>query len=467
MFDNNRATEIAAALQLRTAQLQAGDRLPGVRALSSEFHASAATVSAAIAELRALGLVHAEPGRGTFVAALPARTQDPDFSWQSQTLASARVDPDRASRLGGYGTPEHLPLSFGYLAPELVASEELQQAGARAAKSPRGWAMTPPTGSADLRRLFASVYHADPQDVLITPGGQQALAMAIRTLSEPGDSIIVESPSYPGAILAAQSAGLTLAPVPADAEGILLDGLADTLERTRARLIYLQPSFANPTGAVLSPERRAAVIELATIHGAFIIEDDWARHLGLDGETPPPLSRNDPNGHVLTLTTLSKSVSPGLRIGAVVARGPAGERLRAQRPAEDLCVAPLMQETALALLSSPAWPRHLKRLRAALTIRRDALLEALWTGLPELRIPRTPQGGLHVWGRLPHGIDASAVSQAAYADGLIVGDGRHFFVDEPSGQFLRFSYGAATPAQIQSGVSRLARIMERVEHRTS
>src|SRR5690606_10751898 len=166
-----------------------------------------------------------------------------------------------------------------------------------------------------------------------------------------------ESPSYPGAILAAQSAGLTLASVPTDGDGIIVERLADELERTRARVVYVQPSYANPTGAVLSPERRTRVLELAARHGAFIIEDDWARHLGIDGRTPPPLITEDADGHVVTVTTLSKPASPGLRLGAVIARGPAGDRLRASRTADDLCVAPMAQEIALSLLTSNAWPR--------------------------------------------------------------------------------------------------------------
>ncbi len=432
-----------------------GEKLPGVRELSARFQASAATISAALAELSALGLVRAEPGRGTFVTARN-RSAEPDFSWQSQALGRIRVDADRASRLGGYGTPEHLPLSWGYLASELVPNEELRRIGSRAAKSTRAWMMAPPAGSPELRRLLASEYRADPNDVLVVAGGQQGLIFAMRTLAEPGSTVITESPSYPGAILAAQSAGLDLASVPADADGIRVDRLADELARTRARVIYLQPSYANPTGAVLSGERRKQVLDLAAQHGAFIIEDDWARHLGIDGQTPPPMFTEDPHGHVVSLTTLSKPVAPGLRLGAVIARGPAGARLRASRTADDLCVSPIVQEVGASLLTSAAWPRHLKRLRSELAHRRDALVAAIQTLTPELHIPLVPRGGLHLWARLPEGADTREVCAAAYEAGLLVGDGRHFYVDEPPAPFLRFSFGAASEAQIAEGIRRLA-----------
>lgn len=458
MNNDNRASEVASLLQRRIAAGKRDDRLPGVRQLARDFQASAATISSALSELSALGLVRAEPGRGTFIAGREPM-HEPDYSWQSQALGRARVDADRASRLGGYGTPEHIPLSWGYLAPELQPSEELPRIGSRAAKSSRAWMMMPPAGSPELRRILAAEYRADPNDVLVVPGGQQGLVFAMRTLAEPGSTVITESPSYPGAILAAQSAGLMLASVPADADGIIVGLLADELERTKARVIYLQPSYANPTGVVLSAERRAQVIELAVRHGAFIIEDDWARHLGLDGHVPPPLFTEDPHGHVVSILTLSKSVSPGLRLGAIIARGPAGERLRASRTADDLCVAPLVQEIAYSLLTSNAWPRHLRRLRTELVSRRDALVSAIRTGLPSVRIEGIPHGGLHLWARLPQGTDARDVVAAAYASGVLVGDGRHFFVNEPPASFLRFSYGAATAAQITEGVRRLALIL--------
>ncbi len=459
MFNNNRAAAIAELLQQRIANSLPGEKLPGVRELSREFQASAATISAALAELSARGLVRAEPGRGTFVAER-RRAAEPDYTWQSQALGPARVDAERASRLGGYGTAEHVPLSWGYLAPELLPSEELQRIGARAAKRARSWAMAPAAGTPELRRVFAAEYRVDPSDVLVVSGGQQALVFAMRTLAEPGETVITESPSYPGAILAAQSAGLAISSVPADRDGIVVERLEDELARTRARVIYLQPSFANPTGAVLSAERRVQVLALAAKYGAFVIEDDWAHYLAIDGGAPAPLLSGDQHGHVVTILTLSKSASPGLRLGALVARGPAGERMRASRTGDELCVAPMMQEIAHDLLTSSVWPRHIARLRRELAQRRDTLIGELRRVAPQLRIPAVPGGGLHLWARMPHGSDTSAVVAAAYAEGILLGNGRHFFVDEPPAPFLRFSFGAATTAQISGGVRKLAHILD-------
>lgn len=461
MNNDNRASEISTTLLGRIAALPAGTKLPGVRALSGEYHASAATVSAALSELSALGLIRAEPGRGTFVTGRQ-RLAEPDYSWQTQALGPARVDADRAARLGGYGTADHLPLSWGYLAPELSPTAELHRIASRSAKNSRAHAITPVAGLPELRRVIAAEYRADPNDVLVVSGGQQGLVFAMRTLAEPGATVITESPSYPGAILAAQSAGLKVASVPADSEGIAVERLAEELERTKARLVYIQPSYANPTGAVLSAQRRTQILEIAATYGAFLLEDDWARHLGIDAHPPPPLFTADPHGHVVTILTLAKSASPALRLGAVIARGPAGERLRAARTADDICVAPLIQEIGHSLLTSTGWPRHLKRLRTELATRRDALIAAIGTTLPDVSIGTIPQGGIHLWAKLPHGIDTREVTAAAYADGVLVGDGRHFFVNEPPAPFLRLSYGAASPAQLAEGVRTLADVIGRV-----
>lgn len=455
MSKDNRSAEVADALRERAATMRPGDRLPPVRDLVQEFRASAATISHALAHLQAVGVLKAEPGRGTFVTGRN-RLPEADYSWQSQALGRARVDIRRTTRLGAHGGPDDIQLSWGYLAAELQPIDDLRALGARAARSSHAWSMMPPTGLPDLRRAFAAEYHAEPGDVLVVPGGQQALVYAMRTLAEPGMAVVVESPTYPGAMIAAQSAGLELVAVPADGEGIRTDKLADALERTRATLLYLQPCYANPTGTVLPPARRQEILRLAAEHGAFVIEDDWARHLVIDGAPPPPLLTDDPDGHVVSITTLTKPVAPGMRVAAVIARGPAGERLRGARVADDMCVPAVLQETALGLLTSSAWPRHLKRLRSRLGERRDAMLSELHaTGL-RMRVAQVPTGGIHLWARLPEGTDTAALSRRAQEAGVLIGDGSQFFIDEPPAPFLRLSYATASIPQIAEGIRRFA-----------
>jgi DNA-binding transcriptional MocR family regulator len=454
MSHDNRSVEVARVLRERAAAMRVGEKLPPVRQLTAEFKASAATISHALAHLQAVGVLKAEPGRGTFVTGRD-RLPEADYSWQSQALGRSRVDVSRTSRLGNHGAPDDIQLSWGYLAPELQPLDDLRAVGARAARHSNAWAMAPMTGLPDLRRVFAGEFHAEPGDVLVVPGGQQAIVYAMRTLAQPGDSVIVESPTYPGAMIAAQSAGLDLVPVPADRDGIRTDKLADALERTRATLVYLQPCYANPTGAILTPDRRREVLELVAEHGAFVLEDDWARYLTIDGTAPAPLFTQDPNGHVVSLTTLTKPLAPGMRVAAIIARGPAGDRLRTARIADDMCVPALLQETALGFLTSSAWPRHLKRLRTHLTERREAMLTALRDAHPSSRTIAGPAGGIHLWVRLPEGGDAGVASRHAESAGVLISDGALFFVDEAPAPFVRLSYAAASIPQITEGIRRI------------
>nr|MBA3339424.1 PLP-dependent aminotransferase family protein [Geodermatophilaceae bacterium] len=318
------------------------------------------------------------------------------------------------------------------------------------------WGRVQPCGLPELRAEFSSILGVDTGDVIIVPGGQAGLSAALRALAAPGAPLLVEVPTYLGALVAARGAGLRPIPVPTDTGGLRPDLLADAFARTGARLLYTQPSYANPTGAVLHPDRRAAVLDVVTGAGAFLLEDDWARHLGIDGPVPPPLIRDDTDGHVIYLNSLTKSAAPSLRIGALVARGPAAARLLATRLVEDLFVARPMQEAAVELLGSPAWPRHLAALRRALRERRDTLVTAVTSRLPELELTHIPAGGLHLWLRLPRGLDDVELAAHARLEGVIIEAGRPYFVAEPPAAHLRLTYAAASPTDLVEGVRRLA-----------
>jgi DNA-binding transcriptional MocR family regulator len=453
------AENIATALRDLAATLPEGARLPSVRELMREHGASPVTVQRAIATLSAEGLVVPRPGRGTFVAAPPARNGTPDLAWQEVALGAARMADD-----GGLAellaTPPGgtLALSSGYLDPRLQPTAAMAAALARAGRRPGAWERGPVEGVAALRAWFAREAGGrfGAHDVVICPGGQAALVTAVRALAPAGGSVVVESPTYRGALAAVRAAGLTPIPVPSDADGVRPEMLADALERTGARVAYLQPLHANPHGADLSAERRAAVMEVAARSGAFLIEDDWARDLTIDGPAPAPLAADDPDGHVVYVRSLSKGASPGLRVAAVAARGPAGVRLRSARIVEDLFVSAPLQLAALELVSSPGWRRHLKALRAGLRDRRDALAGALSEHFGTGAAWHVPTGGLHMWLRLPDGTDEAGLVAAAARAGVMVAGCRRSFAAEPTGPHLRLTFGGAPPDVLVEGVERLA-----------
>jgi DNA-binding transcriptional MocR family regulator len=352
-----------------------------------------------------------------------------------------------------------LLLSAGYPSAELQPLAALTAAAARAARRPGAWALAPTAGLPELRALLAATVGADPGDVLVVPGGQAGLSAALRALSPPGSPVLVEVPTYLGALAAARAAGLRPVPVPTDSGGLRADLLPEAFARTGARLLYVQPTYANPTGAVLDPARRAVVLQAAQQAGAFVVEDDWARHLSLDGPAPPPLLHDDSGGHVVHLSSLSKAGAPSLRIGALIARGPAAARLAAVRLVDDFGVARPLQETALELLGSPAWSRHLTRLSTVLRRRRDHLRGELRQRLPELEPPPVPRGGLHLWLRLPEGTDDVDLATRARARDLVVGAGRPYFVAEPPAPHLRLSFAGADEQRLTAGVQRLVQLL--------
>ena len=201
-------------------------------------------------------------------------------------------------------------------------------------------------------------------------------------------------------------------------------------------------------------------MEVAARSGAFLIEDDWARDLTIDGPAPAPLAADDADGHVVYVRSLSKGASPGLRIAAVAARGPAGARLRAARIVEDLFVSAPLQHAALELVSSPGWRRHLKALRAGLRERRDALAGALAEHFGADAVWRLPTGGLHLWLRLPDGTDEDgARRRGGRARACSVAGCRRSFAAEPTGPHLRLTFGGAPPEVLVEGAGRLAALL--------
>ncbi len=419
------------------------------------------TVSRAITDLAREGILVTRPGAGTFVAQPQGRPHADQalFSWQTVTLGERPLNTEGMSPLAD---PPHadgvVSLASGYLHSSLMPLAALRSALARTARLPDSWERPPAFGLHSLRSWFAqdTGAGADAQDVLITSGSQGALSIALRALVPPGAPLLVESPTYPGALAAARAAGIRPVPVPLDAEGVIPEHLAEAFARTGARAFFCQPAFHNPAGTTLASGRRAAVLEIAAAAGAFIIEDDVARVLSHYYRRPAPLLRDDQDGRVVYLTSLTKVTSPSLRVGAMIARGPVADRLRALSVVDQLFVSRPLQETALDLVSRAAWDRHLKELSRCLRRRADTLASAAARHLPAVDI-RLPEGGMHLWASLPKDLDDTEIAQATRQHGVIVMPGRPFFPAEAQGPHLRLTFsGAPTEAELELGVTRLA-----------
>ncbi|MFI0423820.1 PLP-dependent aminotransferase family protein [Spongiactinospora sp. 9N601] len=464
MKDDSSIASLAAVLRGLTEDLRPGDRLPSSRELVRAHGVSPVTVSRALAMLAAEGRVVTRPGSGTYVARRAApRGESADLSWQTVALGDRVVDdsgvvPLLMPPLTPFADDNAIPLTSGYLNPALRPAKALTAAATRAVRRAASWGMPPLSGISELRRWFAAEAGGDvtPADVVIAGGGQAALTHALRALAAPGAPVLVETPTYPGALAAARTLGLRAHPVPIDRCGVRPDLLAEAFAITGARVFYCQPGPHNPTGAVLPRDRREQVLAVARAAGAFVIEDDYARYLSA-APLPPSMVTLDTHGTVVHVNSLSKAVAPSLRVAGVTARGPAAHRLRAAQVVESFFVARPLQETVVELTGSPAWGRHIAAIAAQIAARRDALVAALAARAPELEIHHIPQGGLHLWLRLPPDLDDTALVDAARREGVLISPGRIFYPAEPPGPYIRVTHiAAANTTELDEGVRRLA-----------
>ncbi len=420
------------------------------------------------------------PGAGAFRAARRPSAAAPagDTSWQEVALSAdgaADLVPrsvDASGVLVSLAAPSPGVVEFngGYLHPSLQPERAMAAALSRAGRRPGAWGRPPMEGLPELREWFARGIGGaiTAAEVLVTAGGQSALAIALRALAPPGAPVLVESPTYPGMLAIARAAGLRPVPVPVDADGVRPALLADAFRATGARVFVCQPLFQNPTGAVLAPERRGEVLRIARAAGAFVVEDDFVRRLVHDdsGPLPAPLAADDPDGVVVHVGSLTKATSPSFRVSVLAARGPVLERLRAIQVVDTFFVPRPLQEAALELVGSPAWPRHLRSVSTELKARRDAMTSALRLHLPEFALPHIPSGGYHLWLRLPDGTGdtarsfgpggEAALTAAALRAGVAITPGRPYFSAEPPAAHLRLSFAAvAGTGEIAEGVRRL------------
>lgn len=455
------AERIARSLRQRVAAAPAGARLPSVRELMREHGSSPVTIQRAITQLVREGRLQTRPGDGTFVVGVAQVERSPDTSWQSVALAAPLMTDtafDGFFKIPGAGT---LILGSGYPDTSLQPATLLEKAARRAARQSRTWARLPVEGLPELREWFARELggSARAEQVLLVPGGQAALSTLFRALVPFGGPLVVESPSYFGALGIARAFGLRVVPVPHDDQGIRPDLLRAALASTGARVLYLQPVVSNPTGITLSEARRSEVLDIVRAANAFLIEDDYARDL-IDGAPLAPLHREG-DGHVIYVRSLTKSTAPGVRVGAIVADGPVLGRLKTARAIDDWFLSGLLQETALELVTSPSFPSYVQKLVQTLRERRVRTVAALREHFPAARLGRVPSGGFSLWLELPAGTDERAFVEAALEAGVQINPGASWFAAEPSGPHLRLSIAGAASEVLEEGVRRLGAVFER------
>jgi len=459
---------------IASGELVAGDKLPPTRRLAELAAVNQLTAGRCYRRLAERGLVVSEVGRGTFVRAAVAPAGRPvgarDASWQTYVLPPERggsagwILTELAQQMGDEAAGL-IPLSAGYPPSELIPVELLAQASAAeiASHGAASFEYGPVAGQGSLRSELARLGRTrglddDAGSILVTTGARQAITLAVRALLRAGDKVACESPTYMGIIDALQAVEAEILPVPVDADGLDTDALEALLRRHEIRMVALQPRLQNPTGADLSTERRAHLVELARRHGFFILEDAVYADLRFAGADPGPLRALAP-AHVIYLDSFSKSLGPGLRAGWIAASAPVRDRLVAEKRGDDAHGATLPQQIVAKFLADGCYAQQLERARALHRERRDVLLAAVDQELGELVSYRLPQGGGHVWVTLNEPCDDARLYRDALAAGVSFVPGSTMLVERPHATHLRLSFGRLDNDTAREGVRRLAGVI--------
>ncbi|UTX53932.1 aminotransferase-like domain-containing protein [Leucobacter aridicollis] len=466
-MNNDSSSRIVAGLLDWIANAPSGAKLPSTRSLVAEYGASPVTVQKALRTLNARGLVESRPGSGTFVRAV--RTARPlDFGWQTGALRSPLARLPRASMTMRDTVHGAIALHAGYPDRELLPERLVRAALTRAARSDVAVSRSPVAGLPELQAWFAQeLAAATPigitppaaSDVVVLPGSQSGLSATFRALVGAGQPLLVESPTYWGAILAATQAGVRVVPVVSGQHGPDPEDLARAFDETGARAFYAQPNYSNPSGAQWSTSRASEILAVVRSNGAFLIEDDWAHDFGI-GNDPVPVATQDDAGHVVYIRSLTKSVSPAIRIAGVIARGPVRERILAERAATSMYVSGVLQAAALDVVTQPGWKTHLRSLRDQLRARRDLLVDSMAEFAAQAHLDWIPQGGLNLWFRLPDGVDLPEVLRACEDERVLIAAGDEWFPAEPAGTFVRLNYSGPNPGAFPEGARVIGSVLE-------
>jgi 2-aminoadipate transaminase len=305
----------------------------------------------------------------------------------------------------------------------------------------------------------------DPEDIIVTTGGQQAIDLVAKTLIDPGDVVIAEAPTYPGAVPVFCAYEAETIQVEVDADGMRIDLLEQTLDQLadagrRPKLIYSVPSFQNPAGVTMSLERRRRLVELARERELLVVEDNPYGMLRYEGDPQQALLKLDGGDYVLYVGTFSKILSPGIRLGWLVAPPPVMEKVVLGKQASDLCTSTLSQYFALEYFGEGRWREYVEALRDVYRARRDAMLEALAEHFPPEATWSEPQGGLFCWATLPDYIDTTDLLARALRENVAFVPGAAAFVDGTRGRnSMRLNFSGSNEDEIREGVRRIGAVV--------
>lgn len=481
----DRSSTLPIYLQIRNSiremivnrTLPAGYRLPPERKLADELGVNRSTVLNAYRELKADGLIDSRVGQGTVVTFLPSagtgtNYQTPEaLPWrQYYSMGTLRTGDSLARDIMELANRRDV-ISFaaGIIASGNDPADMLPEIQSELLRD-HGHTILQHTSTEGLYRFRESLCEmmksrkisVSPEEVMVLSGSQQGLDYACRMLLDEGDVVFVEEPTYFCALQIFKALGARVVGVPTDKHGMRTDALEALLARYKPKMIYTMPTFQNPSGRVMSMERRLQLLQLAYTYRIPILEDDAYYELRYEGNTLPPLKALDQFGYVIYLSTFSKVLFQGFRLGWVAAPRQVIHQFSLMKQVTDLHSSSLAQWTMDALLRKGMLEAHIQKVRQVNRNRRDTMVEAL----NKCKLPGVawehPEGGLYVWCEIPAHVSLSRLVAKAAEHGVAFVPGEVFYPGGQGSNHIRLNFSLPGPDQIKTGVSRLMQALEEV-----
>ena len=470
-------------------ELPPGFRLPPERKLAASLGVNRTTVVNAYHELVADGLIQPHVGKGTIVnAPLSAEhfsSLDPfaidnsgvlhspvqPMSWQNfYTKQSERMyNPVLASILDEIGEEDQISFALGSPAGEYYPLEEFREISKEVMRSGNWQAFEygPTIGHYPLRKylegwLSHRGIRTQAQSIMILSGSQQGLDLLAKVFLEPGDYIVMEEPSFLGAIGVFKAAGARILTVPLDQEGLRTDSLEQILLRHRPKFIYTLPTFQNPSGTKMSLSRRQELLKLAYQYHVPIVEDDPYSELYYEGQPSPSLKSLDKYGHVIYLGTFSKMLFPGLRLGWCVAPPPVLEQLALAKQHVDLHTSTTAQSLVTEFCHQGLLDKHLSMVRKQYMRQLDAMVTTLTKFAPPGLSWIVPEGGYYLWCELPPGIKAATLLTKAAEKKVTFVPGNAFYINSGGKDRIRLCFSRHSETTIREGICRLCEAISEI-----
>jgi DNA-binding transcriptional MocR family regulator len=452
---------------VQAGTLRCGDRAPSVRQLSRDRGASAGTVVHAYELLQARGYIKARPRSGFYISDA-WRTTDLQQRASSPPRRPARLDVSHLvfEVLEAMRSTELVPLGSAFPGPDLFPLKQLASEigpSTRALHERRSVEDLPP-GNEKLRRQISRRYLAAgaqvlPNEIVVTAGALEALNLSLQVVTNPGDIVLIESPSFYGCLQAIESLGRRALEVPTHpATGVDLDEVKRLLSQHAVRACWFMTAFQNPLGATMPDAARGRLVRLLAERQIPLIEDSVYSDLYLDEERPRSAKAFDKHGLVLDCGSFSKSLAPGYRLGWVAA-GRFAQSVWRRKIMTSVATSIPIQAVIGDYLSRGGYDRHLRRLRRELGSRQKHFLEAMQEYMPRGMKWTRPAGGYLVWGELPSGVDAIELHQSALVRGISLAPGPIFSANDAFHHAIRLNYGHPWTTRMESSLSTLGSLI--------